>query len=72
MALGQCPRCGTEIVSIGVYGDRTREDISEQLLADGVPDEGRFMLEPCGDLIDSTQIQLRKIEGRVAITFVIK
>jgi hypothetical protein len=65
---GTCPRCGREAVSIGTYGDRTRRDITVELIADGVPDEGRFMLEPCGDVIDASQIQLRMLDDRITIT----
>jgi hypothetical protein len=69
VVFGNCPRCGAEVVSIGTYGDRTRQDVHDQLVADGVPDEGRFVLEPCGDVIDAGQIQLRKTGDAVGITF---
>ena len=55
-------------MSIGTYGDRTRRDITAELIADGVPDEGRFALEPCGDMIDASRIQLRMLDGSVTIT----
>lgn len=63
-----CPRCGREVVSIGTYGDRSRRDITAELIADGVPDGGRFVLEPCGDVIDASQIQLRMVDDRITIT----
>ena len=65
---GKCPRCGAEVVSIGTYGDRTRRDITAELIADGIPEEGRFVLEPCGDAIDASQIQLRMVDDRITIT----
>jgi hypothetical protein len=64
-----CPRCGVAVVSLGAYGDRTRRDVHEQLVADGVPEHGRFVLEPCGDIIDASQIQLRTVGGVVRIAF---
>ncbi len=66
---GNCPRCGTDVVSVGAYGDRKRHDIHAQLIGEGVPADGRFVLEPCGDVIDAAQIQLRKIDNSVTITF---
>ena len=54
-------------MSIGSYGDRTRRDICADLIADGVPDEGPFVLEPCGDVIQASQIQLRMVDERITI-----
>ena len=68
VVFGSCPRCGGEVVSIGAYGDRTRRDITPDLIAEGVPEEGRFMLEPCGDVIDVSQLELRMLDGRVVVT----
>ena len=65
---GVCPRCGREVAAIGTYGDRSRRDITADLIADGVPEEGRFTLEPCGDVIDASQIRLRILDDRVAVT----
>jgi hypothetical protein len=69
VVFGNCPRCGTEVVSVGSYGDRTRRDVHDQLVADGVPEEGRFVLEPCGDVIDAAQIKLRKVGDVIGIAF---
>jgi hypothetical protein len=70
MALGKCPRCRSEVKSISLYGDRTRQDVTNNLIEEGVPDGGRFTLEPCGDIIEAAQIQLRKTEGTVGIVFI--
>jgi hypothetical protein len=44
-------------------------DVHDQLGDDGVPDNARFMLEPCGDIIGAAQVRLRKHGTVVDITF---
>jgi hypothetical protein len=65
---GSCPRCGKDVAAIGTYGDRARRDVTAELIADGVPEEGRFTLEPCGDVIDVSQIRLQRLDDHVAVT----
>ncbi len=69
VAYGNCPRCGADVVNIGAYGDRTRQDVHPQFVADGVPDDARFALEPCGDIIEASRLQLQKIGAIVVVTF---
>jgi hypothetical protein len=66
---GNCPRCGAQVVSIGTYGDRTRTNVFDRLVAEGVPADGKFVLEPCGDIIEAAQLQMRTTRGAVNILF---